>query len=246
MSKHLLALLHGWGMNSRVFDVLAAQLNDRFDLLQMELPGHGGRPSLTTNTLQSWAAHVAAQLPERTTLLGWSLGGQVAMRIALDTPEKIARLILVSSTPKFVVTGDWQAGIPVWYLQDFGAQLQADPCATLSRFLMLQTRSASAQKSLLEQLRATFFAAPMAESLALTAGLEMLLQTDLREAAARITHPTLVLHGGLDSLTPPEAGAWLAEAIPAAQHQVIDRAAHAPFLSHTGEVAEAIRRFAHD
>ncbi|OYW19926.1 MAG: hypothetical protein B7Z54_02600, partial [Sphingobacteriales bacterium 12-47-4] len=46
----------------------------------------------TENTLQAWADDLAQQLPDGATLLGWSLGGQVAMRAALDHPHKVARL----------------------------------------------------------------------------------------------------------------------------------------------------------
>ena len=60
-----------------------------------------------------------------------------------------------------------------------------------------------------------------------------------------MTQPTLVLHGALDTLTPPAAGAWLAETLPAAQYLEFARAAHAPHLSHSEDVAAAIARFAH-
>jgi len=58
--------------------------------------------------------------------------------------------------------------------------------------------------------------------------------------------PTLVLHGALDTLTPSAAGAWLAEALPHAQHIEFSRAAHAPHLSHGADVAAAIGQFVHD
>ena len=245
-SKPTLALLHGWGMNPRVVDVLAAQLNEHVTLLPLALPGHGGTKIFTTNTLSAWVSELSTQLPEQTMLLGWSLGGQVAIRIALDHPSQIKRLILVSSTPKYVLDDSWQAGIPLADIMGFGEDMQRDTRATLLRFLTLQTRGAGGQRVLLESLRETFFAAPMPAPQALSAGLDTLLHTDLRTDVATLTQPTLVIHGSLDKLTPPSAGAWLAEAIPRAKYCLIDGAAHAPFLSHPQQVAEAILESVHD
>ena len=243
--KPILALLHGWGMNARVFDALATRLSDDFEVRALDLPGHGGRAALAVNTLHSWADDLAQQLPDNATLLGWSLGGQVAMRAALDHPHKIARLLLLASTPKVVATHDWQRGMAVADLQAFGAALLADPQATLLRFLSLQTRGMPGQKALLQRLRQVLLATPAADGEALAAGLAILRDTDLRLDLTRLTQPTLVLHGALDTLTPPAAGAWLAETLPAAQHLELARAAHAPHLSHGEDVAAAIGRFAH-
>jgi len=243
--KPVLALLHGWGMNARVFDALAELLAADFDVRALDLPGHGGRGAPADNSLQAWADDLAQQLPEGTTLLGWSLGGQVAMRAALDHPRKVARLVLLASTPKFVAAEDWDRGLAAADLQDFGAALLADPQATLLRFLSLQTRGMPDQKSLLQQLRQTLLAAPQAHAEALSGGLAILHNTDLRAEVPRLAQPALILHGALDTLTPPAAGAWLAEALPAAQHIELARAAHAPHLSHGEEVAAAIRHFSH-
>jgi len=244
--KPVLALVHGWGMNARVFDALAGLLADDFDVCSLDLPGHGGRDALADNTLRGWADDLAQQLPDKAILLGWSLGGQVAMRAALDHPHRIARLVLLASTPKFVATEDWSRGMAPADLEEFGAALLADPQATLLRFLSLQTRGMPGQKALLQQLRQTLLAAPVARSEALAGGLAILRDTDLRSELPRLTQPTLVLHGALDTLTPPAAGAWLAETLPAARHIELDRAAHAPHLSHGEAVAAEIRRFAHD
>jgi len=244
--KPVLALVHGWGMNARVFDALANRLANDFDVRSLDLPGHGGRAALADNCLQAWADDLAAQLPDNTTLLGWSLGGQVAMRAALDHPHRITRLVLLAATPKFVAIEDWTRGMALADLEEFGAALKADPQATLLRFLSLQTRGMPGQKALLQQLRQTLLAAPVACSEALAGGLAILRDTDLRAELPRLTQPTLVLHGALDTLTPLAAGAWLAETLSNVQYSALARAAHAPHLSHGEDVAAAIGRFAHD
>lgn len=244
-ARPVLALVHGWGMNARVFDSLAALLAAEFAVDPLDLPGHGGRPALPHNTLQSWADDLAQRLPDHAIVLGWSLGGLVAMRAALDHPARIARLVLLASTPRFVSGADWTRGIAAADLQDFGAALLADPRATLLRFLSLQTRGMAGQKTLLQQLRQTLLAAPPADPGALAAGLTLLRDTDLRAELPRLTQPTLVLHGALDTLTPPGAGAWLAGTLPAAWQVELPHAAHAPHLSHGAEVAAAIGQFVH-
>ncbi len=241
--RPVLALVHGWGMNARVFDLLAARLGDRFDVRALDLPGHGGRGALPVNTLDAWAGDLVDMLPERSVVLGWSLGGQVALRAALDHPDKISRLILVATTPRFVQTDDWSTAMGAADLTAFGEALVADPVATLQRFLSLQTRGMPDQRALLQRLRQTLGAAAAPERTALAAGLAMLRETDLRGEVVRLTQPALVLHGALDTLTPPGAGAWLVRTLRAAQYVEFERAAHAPHLSHLDEVADAIGAF---
>jgi len=244
-SKPVIAMLHGWGMNTRVFDTLAQRLAPEFDVLPLNLPGHGGRAVLTLNTLQAWADDLVNQLPAHSTLLGWSLGGQIAMRAAIDYPGSVARLIVMSSTPRFVASEDWAHGMALSDLQTFGADLVSDPQSTLLRFLSLQTRGVAGQKALLQQLRAAFLDAPRSDAEALKQGLALLCTTDLRAALPRLMQPTLVIHGSLDTLTPAAAGIWLADNLPHARHIELSRAAHAPHLSHGDEVAAEIGRFIH-
>lgn len=245
-SSSVIGMVHGWGMNARVFATLAERLADDFDVRVLNLPGHGGRPALSNNTLRHWADDLACQLPDGSALLGWSLGGQVAMRAALDHPDRVARVILLSTTPIFVTSSAWAHGLALADLQAFGADLLENPRATLLRFLSLQTRGAPDQKMLLQSLRGALQAAPDPDAAALQAGLAMLCETDLRPEVAALSQPALVLHGALDTLTPAAAGRWLAAHLPHASHVEYARAAHAPHLSHGDEVAADIRRFIHD
>ena len=106
--KPVLALLHGWGMNARVFDGLRDMLATDFEAARARSAGPWRtRQRCRDNTLPGWADDLARQLPDDATLLGWSLGGQVAMRVALDHPHKVARLVLLASTPAFVAAVDW-------------------------------------------------------------------------------------------------------------------------------------------
>ncbi|MFN3716316.1 MAG: pimeloyl-ACP methyl ester esterase BioH [Thiobacillus sp.] len=244
-SRPFLGLLHGWGMNARVFDALVDALSGACQVQAFELPGHGGRADVADNTLAGWASDLAGQLPAGATLLGWSLGGQVALRAALDHPQSVARLVLLASTPRFVSAADWPHGMDGAELDGFAASLRADCRATLLRFLSLQTRGVEDQKTLLQALRAALASTPAPTAASLDAGLELLRETDLRADLARVRQPALVVHGGLDTLSPAAAGAWLAARLPAARLLELPRAGHAPHLSHSGPVADAVRAFCH-
>ncbi len=243
--KPFLALLHGWGMNAGVFDPVAACLSASFDVHAFNLPGHGGRVPLPENSLAAWAADLAAQLPDAASVLGWSLGGQVALRAALDHPQRVARLVLLSSTPRFLAAPDWPHGLPAAELDQFAEALMAQPHATLLRFLTLQTRGVAGQKALLADLRASLAAHPAPHTAALAAGLALLRGTDLRAALPQLRQPVLVIHGGLDTLTPHAAGDWLAAQTAGARLVTLPRAGHAPHLSHPDAVTDALRAFCH-
>jgi 2-succinyl-6-hydroxy-2,4-cyclohexadiene-1-carboxylate synthase len=94
-----LVLLHGFGATRRGWDGVVAHLPpERYRPLTLDLPGHGGAADERPITFAGCVAHVLARAPERFTLCGYSLGGRVALHVALAAPEQVRRLVLVSST----------------------------------------------------------------------------------------------------------------------------------------------------
>jgi pimeloyl-[acyl-carrier protein] methyl ester esterase len=77
----------------------------------------------------------------------------------------------------------------------------------------------------------------------LQAGLDILLETDLRAQIGNLTNPTLVMHGDYDKLAPVAAGRWLAQQIPSARLEICQGASHAPFLSHPSWFVEVMKDF---
>lgn len=95
-----LVLLHGFSGTRHAWDGVVAQLRrERYLPLALDLPGHGDASEAQAPiTFDSCVADVLAQSPERFALCGYSLGGRVALHVALTAPERVTRLILVSSS----------------------------------------------------------------------------------------------------------------------------------------------------
>ncbi|HHQ4923588.1 TPA: alpha/beta fold hydrolase, partial [Aeromonas veronii] len=74
-----LVLLHGWGMNGAVWHGIARQLASHYRVHLVDLPGFGNSPLAdeVDYSLPWLAEQVAAILPQKCHLLGWSLGGLV-------------------------------------------------------------------------------------------------------------------------------------------------------------------------
>jgi pimeloyl-[acyl-carrier protein] methyl ester esterase len=230
-----LVVLHGWAMHSGLWMPALPKLASRFRVHLVDLPGHGHSPPIAPTTLAGIAAAIAAHfasLPEPPTVLGWSLGGAVALQWALDQPDAVAKLVLVATTPCFVARDDWPHAISGETLRRFGDELAASYRSTLQRFVTLQLQGSERARELLGEMRTQLFARGAPSRQSLEDALDALAAIDLRARVGSITQPALVIAGECDTLVPAAAGAWLAEALPAGRLAPIAGAAHAPFLSH--------------
>jgi 2-succinyl-6-hydroxy-2,4-cyclohexadiene-1-carboxylate synthase len=94
-------LLHGFSGTRRAWDGVVERLDtERYLPLALDLPGHGEYASdQGPITFASCVQHVLAHAPGRFALCGYSLGGRVAMHIALAAPERVSRLVVVAADP---------------------------------------------------------------------------------------------------------------------------------------------------
>jgi pimeloyl-[acyl-carrier protein] methyl ester esterase len=242
-----LVLLHGWGLNVRVWDGLVDALRDQFRLIAVDLPGHGRSawsPGRNTPAEQAWLLHsTLAPISNRYSLLGWSLGGQIALDLAAAMPAQIDKLVLVATTPRFTVAPDWPYGMKVNAITKMATQLREDYQKTVRDFLDLQVRGSVEGASVIEQLRNALSVHGQAKPEALESGLNTLATSDLRPTLPHVRTRTLVIAGQNDRITAPGASRILATALPDAQYVEMRRAAHAPFLSHRKEFTAVLERF---
>lgn len=96
-----LVLLHGFGGTRRAWDRVIAHLDpQRYTALAIDLPGHGKAAKQGVPiSFESCVAAVLEQAPRRFALCGYSMGGRIAMHVALAAPGRVTRLVLVAANP---------------------------------------------------------------------------------------------------------------------------------------------------
>jgi len=214
-----LVLLHGWGFNSELFNDLIDQYKNQYRITKIDLPGHG-RSNDVEGGINEWCDEIIKKLPNNPILLGWSLGGLLAIKIA--TKIKISKLILVASTPKFVQSESWPYGIDEHNFRQFSDSLQLNLSKGLKRFVSLQTQD----KTRLRALNQSIDEFP-ASTTALNQGLGIILTTDLVNEFKQLDIPTKVILGDHDTLVPQQISNWYDKAN--IKMQVLNTG-HLPFL----------------
>lgn len=239
-----LVLLHGWGLNSAVWQELIPLLAPHYCLHLVDLPGFGlsHDACLESDNLSLWSQTILPHLPERFSLLGWSMGGLIALRMTLDHPSRVTRLILTGSSPCFLQQENWP-GIRPDVLSGFNRALQLDPRKTVERFLAIQAMGSDTVKEDVKRLKYWLQQRPDPAAAALKAGLQLLERIDLRQELFALTCPVLSLYGRLDSLVPVAAVSEIQALIPHAHSVIFPHAAHTPFLSHTDQFVDELRQF---
>lgn len=238
-----LGLVHGWAMHGGLFEPLVERLADRFTLHVVDLPGHG---HARTDTATLAPAELAAALVERVpdaVWLGWSLGGQVALRAALDHAERVRGLVMLASSPRFVRGPDWPHGVAATLFRDFGEALERDFRGTLDGFLALEALGSASAQQELRGLRAQAFTRGEPAPHALQDGLRLLETVDLRAELAQLRVPSVWISGQRDRLVPAAAMPAAAALAPGARSVEVAQAGHAPFLGAPDRVAAAIAEF---
>ncbi len=92
-------LLHGFAGSSSSWGTVAGQLEpQRYRPLALDLRGHGQKAAVRPISFELCVADLLAAAPPRFTLVGYSLGGRLALQAALLAPDRISSLVLVSSS----------------------------------------------------------------------------------------------------------------------------------------------------
>jgi pimeloyl-[acyl-carrier protein] methyl ester esterase len=239
-------------MHSGLWFPLLPRLIERYRMHLVDLPGHGYSDPLAAPPPWSLRRIVEAVEPAITEtsapgpllILGWSLGGQVALEWARLRPERVGALVLMSTTPSFIQRPGWPHAMAQATLRQFGDELTVAYRQTLQRFVALQVQGSEHARDALASLRSQLFARGEPSRQALRDSLELLASSDLRSGIGAISQPALMIAGDRDTLTPVAAARWLASALPRASLVVVPGAAHAPFLSHPEAVVQALDAFA--
>lgn len=238
-----LVLIHGWAMHGGIFAPLTPLLAERYRVHLVDLPGHGfSRGDAGACDLAAWSERVLDATPAAI-WAGWSLGGLVALQAALARPQQVRGLVGIAASPCFVNTDGWTHGVDLAVFAQFALGLRRNYREAIERFLALESLGSADAQAELRELKARVFARGEPDLEVLERGLQMLEETDLRVGLARLAMPSLWIAGRRDRLVPATALRWAAAQ--AAQAGFTEIASgHAPFLSHPGEVAEAIFAFA--
>jgi 2-succinyl-6-hydroxy-2,4-cyclohexadiene-1-carboxylate synthase len=92
-------LLHGFTHTGASWDPVVAALGERYRALAPDIRGHGSAASRTPVTLEAVLDDVAALAPRRFRLVGYSMGGRIALHAGLALADRIERLVLIGASP---------------------------------------------------------------------------------------------------------------------------------------------------
>ena len=238
-----LVLLHGVGLDHTLWDDLVPLLEQDFDVLRYDLLGHGAAPALRGQAdIQDFIAQLDAELDaagwRSANVLGYSMGGLIAGAYAAARPERVSRLILLSTV--FRRTAEEAAAVRMRLEAAATQDTEAAAKVSLARWFTPEfqaarpERVAQVEKRLRDNDRQSFLSA-----YALFAHGDPLLAL----AAPDIACPVLVMTGENDVGSNPRMTRELARALPRACARVAPGQRHMLPVEEPATVAAALRSF---
>jgi 2-succinyl-6-hydroxy-2,4-cyclohexadiene-1-carboxylate synthase len=232
-----LVLLHGFTQTARSWDPIRAELvrsdvvRDRIDILTPDLPGHGSRSDMASD-LPTAAVELADRIGNGH-LVGYSMGGRLALHLAILRPEAVRSLVLISSTAGIDDADEREARrtadhrlaqrIEQIGVEHFIAEWLAQPLFGTLR----EASSAYRLENTSEGLAASLRLAGTGEHRPLWAEI------------SRVETPTLVVTGAQDTKF-TELGRRLVATMPNARRITVPDAGHAVHLEHPDTIAHII------
>ncbi len=236
--------VHGWAMNSAVWDECIAQLPDWINVIVVDLPGHGTMAGVSASKLDDYVQALMPLVHQPVIWVGWSLGGLAVLRLAELYPQRVASALLVATNPCFVSQTDWPCAVDAKVFDQFASDLKKSQQKTIRRFLALQVKGLPDVKFVIRQLQQSMQSRGQASTQALAFALDILLETDLRQTLKTIDCPLHWLLGAKDALVPGELAQVLQQQYEQQNVVLLPQASHAPFISHREDFVEQLIKIA--
>jgi pimeloyl-ACP methyl ester carboxylesterase len=229
-TEPLMLLVHGAGGSSRHWQPMLNQLNSHIFPVAVDLPGHGATSGTVPQSIEAVAEFLdkfltTLGIEQPVCYVGQSLGGLIGLQFALNYPQRLERLILMTTAAKIQLHPDFLA-----------SALSGDwDLATLRQSFAPEVPEA-AKNLVLEEFKHTRLSQDAFDFMDVSC-------VDLSDAIATIQTPTLILTGDDDVIISPRKGKLLQKQIPHAHLVNIPGAGHYLQVEKPTQVAEAIAGF---
>jgi pimeloyl-ACP methyl ester carboxylesterase len=225
-------LIHGAGSSHLAWPTEIRRLAGQ-RVLAIDLPGHGKSAGVAQQSIAAYTNQLVDFLAElgvyQAVFIGHSMGGAIALDMALRNPAHVAGLGLIA-------TGAY-LGVESGFLEALST-----PVTIASALSLFQNRAFGPQASAALIERSMQMMRETRPSV-LYGDWRACADFDLRESAARIEAPSWIIAGGEDKLTPLAYAHFLAGRLPAARLQILPDAGHMVFLEQPGRVAQSLQQF---
>jgi len=223
--------VHGAGGNHLVWGLQVHALADYARAVALDLPGHGRSTPPGRNSIEAYRDVVLGLLDtlafERAVIVGHSMGGAIALALALSHPERVAGLGLVGTGARLRVLPAIMEGV----LNDL---------ATTARMVIEYSYAPGTDPEFLRRAEQEFCECP---ATVIYGDFWACNQFDVMARLAEIRAPTLVVCGREDRLTPPRYSVYLATHIPNATLVLIDNAGHSVMVEQPDETSQVLLHF---
>ena len=208
------------GSTARMWEAQAPALA-RETVVHVDHPGHGGAPVGEVRDVADLARHVLETVEGRFSFVGLSLGGCIGLRIALDAPERLDRLVVACTVPRFGPPAQWLERAEL--VRAEGLEPIVD--GILARWFTPRFGDVTRYREMILSTDREGYARCC----------EALARWDVRAELGAVSTPTLFVAGAEDPTAPPEEMGRLADAVPDSWFAVLDDAAHLASLERADE-----------
>jgi pimeloyl-[acyl-carrier protein] methyl ester esterase len=224
--KNVIYAIPGWGFSSEMFDCL------KVDGLAIKGLDYFDAP---TASFEALVDHLAKGVSDSCSVVGWSFGGLLAIRLASLYPKKIKKLMLISSQPRFLVDKGW-AGIDIEYANKFVYRFSTNAKKKIKRFVNLVGQPDVSTNAVLNKHLLSDHIAKLSSQLS------MLFKNDLREEYKNLSCDVLHVFNQKDAVLNQNIHQLLA-LNPKVETITLEDAGHAGFVSHSEIYQKLIREF---
>jgi pimeloyl-ACP methyl ester carboxylesterase len=232
-------LLHGAGSNGHAWHYQYEHLGNRHSPIALDLPGHGHSSGVEAlRSIEDYATFTLAFLDSlklsSVVVAGHSMGGLIAMEIAVRHPGRVKALVLIATAAKVNIPGD---RIETWRAVTMGRASQP---------FNNDGYSPKTIASKPEIIREGWGEQIQTDPRVRWGDLVACSQVDLRDRIGGIAKPTLILAGADDTITPPAEAEFLKSHIMGSHLEVIPEAGHRPTIERPDVTNSALERFLDD
>jgi pimeloyl-ACP methyl ester carboxylesterase len=225
-------LIHGAGGNHLIWPPEIRRLTGR-RVLAIDLPGHGNSAGLIQQTIANYSSQMvdflAALGMYQAVFVGYSMGGALALELAVHHSKHVAGLGLIATGAYMGVNHDFLENL-------------ANPL-TVPNALNTFQNQAFGSKTSPTQISRCMQTLREVRSSVLYADWRACANFDLREEIQHIEAPAWVIAGSEDRITPVAYAHFLADRIPAARLQILAGASHMVIQEQPKAVAQGLHQF---